>query len=82
MTIQTVHTHFPLIQGSATLLVIVYDIDVTNVDDVVDAILVPISSDIGRGYSGARPYTGIYQYGKLRARFRVDCDDNYYGQGK
>ena len=30
---------------------VVFDVDATNVDDVVNAILVPISSNIGSGYS-------------------------------
>ena len=69
------------IQGVGFLLVLVFDVDSETLDDTVDAIIVPIlPSSLGQ-YSPSRPYDGVFEFGTLTARYRVDCDDTFFGEG-
>ena len=58
------------------LLVIVFDVDSETIDDTVDAILIPIvPSSLGR-FTRPEEYGGVFGFGKLTARYRVDCQNN------
>ena len=59
-----------------------FDVDDRTLDDTVDAILVPIVPSRLRAYSEAELYSGVFGYGKLKARYRVDCEDNFFGSGE
>lgn len=60
---------------------VVFDVDINSVDDFVDAILVTVDSSVNRGFSNAESFSGVFNYGHLQARFRVDCNENFYGEG-
>ena len=60
---------------------IVFDVDQNTLDDTVDAILVPILPSSLWRYSHVVDYEGVFGYGTLSARYKVDCDDNFYGEG-
>ena len=63
------------------LLVIVFDVDSGTIDDTVDAILISIvPSSLGR-FTRPQEYSGVFGFGKLTARYRVDCQDNFFGEG-
>ena len=59
-----------------------FDVDDRTLDDTVDVILVPIVPSSLRAYSEAKVYSGVFEYGKLKARYRVDCEDNFFGSGE
>ena len=68
-------------QGIGYLLVIVFDVDSSTIDDGVDAILVSILPSSLRRFSRVEEYSGVFGYGKLTARYRVDCQDGFFGEG-
>ena len=57
------------------------DVDPTDLDDMVEAILISILSDIGSGFSEPKVFNGVFKYGAIQVHFKVDCEDNFYGQG-
>ena len=73
----------------AFLLVIVMDVDdgdslddrAGSLDDIVDFIIVRILHSSLGNYSQMVGYVGEFGYGTLTARYRVDCDENFYGEG-
>ena len=70
------------LQGMAFLLVVVIDDDDTgSLDDTVDAIIVHILPSSLGNYSQMVGYVGEFGYGTLTARYRVDCNENFYGKG-
>ena len=73
--------NFFYLQGYANLLVIIFDVD-TSLDDIVDGILIPLRSDVRKGFCEPTLYTGYFGYAQLEVRFRVDCDNNFYGEGE
>ena len=73
--------HINHLQGMAFLLVVVIDVDTGSLDDTVDAIIVHILPSSLGNYSQVVGYVGEFGYGTLTARYRVDCDENFYGEG-
>ena len=67
----------------AFLLVVVIDVDPDddNLDDIVDGIIVRILPSSLGSYSQMVGYVGEFGHGTLTARYRVDCDENFYGVG-
>ena len=59
----------------------VYDMDITYIDDVIDAIFVSILPSSLGDFTYSEEYSGMFGFGKLTARYRVDCQDNFYGKG-
>ena len=62
-------------------MVIVMDVDTDNLDDAVDAIVVSILPPSLRRFSHPETFVGLFGYGLLTVRYRVDCDDNFFGEG-
>ena len=60
---------------------IVFDVDEYTLDDTVDAIIIPIHPSSLRQYTSIDSFNGEYEFGTLTARYRVDCDDDFYGSG-
>ena len=62
---------------------LVYDVDHSpdDLDDLVEAILISISSDVASDFNEPTMFNGVFGYGKMRVRFKVDCEDDFYGQG-
>ena len=68
-------------QGEGYLLVLVFDFDRNTVDDFVEAVIVRIEPpSLGR-YTDVEEFEGYFDYGMLRLRYRVDCDNNFFGEG-
>lgn len=61
---------------------IVIDVDTQSLDDIVDGIVIPIHPQSLRRFSSAEVYRGLGEYGHLKARYRVDCDSSYFGEGE
>ena len=68
-------------QGQAYLLVIVFDVDRGTLHDGVDAIVVHIQPPSLRKYTHIETFTGTFGFGSLSVRYRVDCDNHFFGPG-
>lgn len=60
---------------------LVFDVDRNTVDDFVEAVVVDIvPPSLGR-YTDPDEYDGYFGYAELTARYRVDCDRDFFGKG-
>ena len=57
------------------------DVDPQSLDDIIDAIVIPIQPLSLRHFSSTEEYLGLSGYGHLKTRYRVDCDSNSFGEG-
>ena len=58
------------------------DVDSQTLDDIIDNIVIPIQPLSLRRFSSTDVYSGLSGYGHLKARYRVDCDSNSFGEGE
>ena len=58
-----------------------FDVDSGTLDDTVDAIVLHILPSSLRRFSHVETFPGEFGFGSLSARYRVDCDRNFFGEG-